>query len=90
MAPTFDIPKEFQADLTLVDITDKRTSEEILDSLTQYIPVTSEKNVWAYWHAGVEAMPKWCQHNVIDWVRIIGSEWTVRVLDTVPGSPNLF
>ncbi|PKK42188.1 hypothetical protein CI102_12285 [Trichoderma harzianum] len=71
MAPTFDIPKEFQADLTLVDITDKRTSEEILDSLTQYIPVTSEKN-----------------HNVIDWVRILGSEWTVRVLDTVPGSPN--
>lgn len=88
MAPTFDIPKEFQADLTLVDITDERTNEVILDPLTQYVPVTSEKNVWAYWHDGIKAMPQWCQHNVIDWVRILGSEWTVRVLDTVPGSPN--
>lgn len=88
MAPTFDIPEEFQAELELVDVTDNRTNEEILDSLTQHAPVVSEKNVWAYWHAGVKAMPEWCQHNVVDWVRILGPEWTVRVLDTVPDSPN--
>ncbi|RFU72757.1 capsule polysaccharide biosynthesis [Trichoderma arundinaceum] len=88
MAPTFNIPPEFQAELELVDITDTRTNEEILNALTQHAPVISEKNVWAYWHAGVKAMPEWCQHNVVDWVRILGPEWTVRVLDTVPNSPN--
>lgn len=33
-------------------------------------------------------MPEWCQRNVIDWHRICGPSWTIRVLDTVPESPN--
>lgn len=33
-------------------------------------------------------MPKWCQKNAIDWVRILGPAWTVRILDNVAGSPN--
>jgi hypothetical protein len=33
-------------------------------------------------------MPSWCQHNAINWVRLHGDGWTVRVLDTVPNSPN--
>lgn len=83
------IPVEFQNELELVEVHDQRTDEEILESLTRHVPVgTSEKNVWAYWHAGVEAMPRWSQRNVIDWVRILGPSWTVRVLDTVPDSPN--
>lgn len=85
---TFQIPPEFQNELELVDITDTRTDEQILNTLSLHIPITSEKNVWAYWHAGIQAMPAWCRRNVIDWVRICGPEWTVRVLDAVPGSPN--
>ena len=33
-------------------------------------------------------MPSWCQRNVVDWVRILGPSWTVRVLDSMRGSPN--
>jgi hypothetical protein len=32
-------------------------------------------------------MPPWSKRNIINWVRLLGSEWTVRVLDTVDGSP---
>ncbi|EHK25610.1 uncharacterized protein TRIVIDRAFT_189376 [Trichoderma virens Gv29-8] len=65
MVSNFITPKEPQADLKLVDLTDNRTNEEILESLTMHAPVISEKNV-----------------------RILGSEWTVCVLDIVPNSPN--
>jgi hypothetical protein len=51
-------------------------------------PYTSGKNAWAYWDKGVGAMPEWCKRNVTTWVRILGPPWTVRVLDTVPESPN--
>ncbi|OGM42780.1 hypothetical protein ABOM_009019 [Aspergillus bombycis] len=84
----FSIPAAYRDKLTPVEVTDERTDGEILATFQEYQPVTSEKNVWAYWHAGVENMPKWCQKNVIDWVRILGPGWTVRVLDNVPGSPN--
>jgi hypothetical protein len=33
-------------------------------------------------------MSGWCQRNVTDWVRICGPDWTVRILDNVPDSPN--
>lgn len=83
------IPPEFRDSLEAIEISDHRSEEEILQSLTKHVPVTSEKNVWAFWHAGVRSMPAWCQRNVIDWVRICGSSgWTIRVLDSRPGSPN--
>ncbi|KAH7120027.1 hypothetical protein B0J11DRAFT_535076 [Dendryphion nanum] len=82
------IPKEFQRELRYVELLDKRTDNEILDELTTHVTITSEKNVWTYWHAGVRAMPSWCQRNVVNWVRLLGPSWTVRVLDAVPGSPN--
>lgn len=84
----FHIPAEFQTDLEVIDAPDHRTEEEILVSLRRHVPVTSEKNVWAFWHAGVDAMPDWCRRNVVDWVRILGDGWTVRVIDTIPESPN--
>jgi mannosyltransferase OCH1-like enzyme len=84
----FEIPDEYKTQLRYVEAKDNRTDAEILDSLTKHAPVTSEKNIWTYWHAGVHAMPAWCQRNVITWVRIHGPDWTVRVLDTVPDSPN--
>jgi hypothetical protein len=83
---TFGIPDEFKDKLTYVDATDTRSAEEILSSLEKYVPVTSEKNIWAFWDKGLRKMPPWCLRNVVDWVRICGPSWTVRVLDAVPGS----
>ena len=33
-------------------------------------------------------MPSWNQRNVVNWIRLCGPSWTVRVLDNVPSSPN--
>ncbi|KAJ5580034.1 uncharacterized protein N7459_006019 [Penicillium hispanicum] len=83
-----NIPEEYRDKLELIEPTDSPGDEQILASLSEYKPVTSEKNVWAYWDSGLSNMPKWNQRNVIDWVRILGPEWTVRVLDSVAGSVN--
>ena len=83
------IPAQYKDLLEPVEILESQSNEEILESLTKYMPVTSEKNIWAFWHAGVRSMPSWNQRNIIDWIRIRGdSGWTVRVLDSVPDSPN--
>jgi len=67
---------------------DTRSDEEIGASINKYIPITSTKNVWAYWNTGWDTMKPWTQRNVIGWVRRLGKDWTVRVLDRVEGSPN--
>jgi len=86
----YAIPAEYESKLEYVphEQIDSRSDAEILESLKQHAPVTSEKNVWAFWDKGVDAMPGWCLRNVMGWVRILGSEWTVRVLDSVPDSAN--
>lgn len=84
----FSIPAEYQDQLEVVPAVDQRTNEEILQSLTQYAPVTSEKNIWAFWDKGVTKMPAWNQRNVVDWIRICGPSWTVRIVDNQPDSPN--
>ncbi|KZN87653.1 hypothetical protein EN45_062140 [Penicillium chrysogenum] len=84
----FSIPAEFRDQLEVAEPLDSRSDEAILVSLSKHKPVTSEKNIWAFWHAGAAAMPQWCQRNIIDWHRICGPSWTIRVLDTVPNSPN--
>lgn len=81
------IPPEFQDQLRPANSTEPRADIEILESLTHYIPVMSGKNIWAFWHSGVESMPAWCKHNVINWVRICDGR-TVRVLDSVTHSPH--
>lgn len=67
---------------------DLRTERDIRDQLNAYRPVISERNVWAFWDQGFHAMPPWRQRNVINWIRRLGKDWAVRVLDTVPGSVN--
>lgn len=86
--PEFIIPPEFQDQLRPLKAADHRSDAEILNSLTEYRQVTSEKNVWAFWDKGIQAMSGWCQRNVVNWVRLLDSSWTVRVLDSVPGSAN--
>lgn len=84
----FTIPERYADKLEPIEVTDERTDEEILASINQYVPVTSEKNIWSIWYDGVLNMPAWCKRNAVDWVRILGPEWTVRILDNIEGSPN--
>ncbi|KAI1268081.1 capsular polysaccharide synthesis protein-domain-containing protein [Xylariaceae sp. FL1019] len=65
---------------------DLRTDDEIAAWLQQRQPITSEKNVWAYWHAGYSKMTPWVQRNIINWVRRLGPDWTVHLVDKVEGS----
>ena len=66
---------------------DKRTDEEIVSQLLQHQPITSEKNVWTFWDTGFEHIRPYVKRFIIGWVRRLGPEWTVRVLDHVEGSP---
>lgn len=86
---SFDIPEKYAEQLEPIEVTDTRSDDEILASLNEHAPVTSEKNIWAFWHDGLTKAPAWCQRNTVDWVRICGGTgWTIRVLDNVPDSPN--
>ncbi|KAI1453321.1 capsular polysaccharide synthesis protein-domain-containing protein [Annulohypoxylon moriforme] len=65
---------------------DPRSDDEIAVWLQTRHPVTSDKNVWAFWHTGYTNMPPWVQRNIINWVRRLGPDWTVHLLDRVDGS----
>ena len=67
---------------------DNRSDKEIVHALSEPRAVTSQKNVWAFWDTGFQAMRKWNQRNVINWIRMLGPEWNVRVLDLVEGSES--
>ncbi|KAI6090690.1 hypothetical protein F4821DRAFT_228838 [Hypoxylon rubiginosum] len=67
---------------------DLRPEAEILQELRSFRPITSEKNVWAFWDKGFDSMYRSYRCTVINWVRKLGSSWTVRIVDLVEGSPN--
>ncbi|TDZ25665.1 putative glycosyl transferase FCK3 [Colletotrichum orbiculare MAFF 240422] len=68
---------------------DLRPDALILAELLTFRPVTSEKNVWAFWDRGLASMYPSYTHTVTNWVRKLApAGWTVRVLDLVPSSPN--
>ncbi|KAK1472976.1 capsule polysaccharide biosynthesis protein [Colletotrichum tamarilloi] len=87
-SPKFQIPPEFESKLRHVEPLDSRSDQEILKSLKSPLPVTSEKNIWAFWDSGLDNLPSWGQRNIINWARLCGPEWAIRVLDDVPDSPN--
>ncbi|KAH7310714.1 hypothetical protein B0I35DRAFT_439576 [Stachybotrys elegans] len=66
---------------------DPRSDAEITSQLLRFQPVTSQKNIWAFWDTGFSQMRPYVKRNIIGWVRRLGPEWTVRVLDHVEGSP---
>jgi hypothetical protein len=60
LSSSFTIPKEYQDELEYVhEISDRRSDAEILESLNQYSPITSEKTIWGFWDAGFAKMPSW-------------------------------
>jgi hypothetical protein len=64
--PGYAIPEKYKARLEEVQVKDKdtRSDEEIIAMLKTHVPVTSEKNIWGYWHSGIDGMPDWCRRNV--------------------------
>jgi hypothetical protein len=66
---------------------DARSDEEIVAALVQHQPIRSEKNVWTFWDTGFLEVRPYVKRNIIGWVRRLGPDWTVRVLDHVEGSP---
>lgn len=85
-----EIPNELHSKLRHVGVKSTRSDKDITDALHQFQPVTSEKNVWAFWNTGIDSMPPWNLRNVMSWVRMHNADWTVRVLDSQPDSPNYF
>lgn len=80
----FKIPAEFENESHYNDALDQRADQELTEMLQNPPPVTTEKNVWKYWHLSFDNMPSWSQRNVLNWMKLNGPNWTVRVLDTVP------
>lgn len=87
-SPKFSIPTQYEDQLKYAPSSDTRTDAEIFATLTRHVPVTSEKNVWAFWDAGAASMPAWCRRNVASWVRMNGPSWSIRILDNDPESEN--
>jgi hypothetical protein len=51
------------------------------------LPRDGSKSIFAFWHAGIEALPPYLLRNVIAWHRRFSPlGWTIYVLDTIPGS----
>ncbi|KAJ4387225.1 hypothetical protein N0V93_007814 [Gnomoniopsis smithogilvyi] len=68
---------------------DTRSDKEIIHMLqSSAMPPRDERNLWAYWHTGFHTMPPWTKRNLIQWARVMGSSWTIRVLDNVPKSSH--
>ncbi|KAJ8119810.1 hypothetical protein ONZ43_g3323 [Nemania bipapillata] len=67
---------------------DLRPEAEIVAELQRFRPITSEKNVWCFWDKGLDRMYPSYHCTVLNWVRKLGSSWTVRIVDLIEDSPN--
>ncbi|ODA77828.1 hypothetical protein RJ55_06430 [Drechmeria coniospora] len=69
------------------DQLDLRSDAEVDDDLLHPRPVTTEKNIWFFWHSGFRSMHPYCQRTVRAWHRRFSRQgWAVRVLDREPNS----
>jgi len=68
---------------------DLRPDAEIDHIIQHPTPVTGEKNVWFFWHAGFAKMHPYTQRNVRAWHRRFSKQgWVIRVMDRVTGSAS--
>lgn len=66
---------------------DLRPDLQIDHDILHPAPVTSEKNIWFFWHTGFARMHPYIQRNIRAWHRRFStSGWTIRVLDRQPDS----
>ena len=84
----YSIPPQLAGKLKLVPSKDDRSDEEILSSISAPPSVNSERNIWAFWHSGLKEMSPWTKRNVVNWARLLGTDWTIRILDHVQDSPS--
>jgi mannosyltransferase OCH1-like enzyme len=89
LKPDIAIPEKYRHELEYAKVKDGRTYEEIYAALASNdeAPITSEKIIWGFWHAGFAKMPAWTQRNVVDWQRI-NPDWSIHILDNIPESPH--
>jgi len=67
---------------------DLRPDAEVDHDLLNPPPVSSEKNIWFFWHSGFAKMHPYTQRNVRNWHRRFSKQgWTIRVIDRLPSSP---
>lgn len=66
---------------------DLRPDNEVDHVLQQPRPVTSDKNIWFFWHKGYMQMHPYAKRTVRAWHRRFSKlGWEVRILDRLPGS----
>lgn len=66
---------------------DLRPDAEVDCDLLNPKPITTEKNIFFFWHKGFDNMHPYTQRNVRAWHRRFSRYgWTIRVLDRLPSS----
>ncbi|MCJ1412160.1 hypothetical protein MMC19_006252 [Ptychographa xylographoides] len=67
---------------------DLRPDSDVDHDLLHPRPVSDEKNIWFFWHAGYAHMHAYAQRNIRAWHRRFSKRgWTIRVLDRRASSP---
>lgn len=65
---------------------DLRSDADVDIELQSSRPVTSEKNIWLFWHSGFSTLHPYTKRNVRTWHRRFSKKgWTVRVVSCQPG-----
>ncbi|KIW01842.1 uncharacterized protein PV09_06692 [Verruconis gallopava] len=67
---------------------DLRPDHEVDAELTLFRPVSSEKNIWLFWHSGFDGLHPYTKRNVRAWHRRFSKKgWTVRVVNRQDSDP---
>lgn len=68
---------------------DLRSDKEIDHDISHPPPVSSEKNVWFFWHSGFHNMHSYAKRNIRAWQRRFSKQgWRIRVLDCADNSSS--